>query len=74
MPKVKPLTENERRDKTIKAQLIGLMKVEGLTAQNMADRIGISLNTFYRHRDNPEKLTLREQRILIETFPELVIE
>lgn len=74
MPKVKPLTENERRDKTIKAQLIGLMKVEGLTAQNMADRLGISLNTFYRHRDNPEKLTLREQRILIETFPELVIE
>lgn len=74
MPKVKPLTENERRDKTIKAQLIGLMKVEGMTAQNMADRLGISLNTFYRHRDNPEKLTLREQRILIETFPELVIE
>lgn len=74
MPKVKPLTENERRNKTIKAQLIGLMKVEGLTAQNMADRLGISLNTFYRHRDNPEKLTLREQRILIETFPELVIE
>lgn len=74
MPKVKPLTENERRDKTIKAQLIGLMKVEGLTAQNMADRLGISMNTFYRHRDNPEKLTLREQRILIETFPELVIE
>lgn len=74
MPKVKPLTENGRRDKTIKAQLIGLMKVEGLTAQNMADRLGISLNTFYRHRDNPEKLTLREQRILIETFPELVIE
>lgn len=74
MPKVKPMTENERRDKTIKAQLIGLMKVEGLTAQNMADRLGISLNTFYRHRDNPEKLTLREQRILIETFPELVIE
>ena len=74
MPKVKPLTENERRNKTIKAQLIGLMKVEGLTSQNMADRLGISLNTFYRHRDNPEKLTLREQRILIETFPELVIE
>lgn len=50
------------------------MKVEGLTAQDMADRLGISLNTFYRHRDNPEKLTLREQRILAETFPELEIE
>lgn len=74
MPKVKPLTENDRRNKAFTAQLIGLMKVEGLTAQNMADRLGISLNTFYRHRDNPEKLTLREQRILIETFPELVIE
>lgn len=73
MPKVKPMTENERRDKTIKAQLIGLMKVEGLTAQNMADRLGISLNTFYRHRDNPECMTLKEIRIIQQTFPEIVI-
>ena len=74
MPKIRPLTEYDRRDRSIKAQLVGLMKVEGLTAQDMADRLGISLNTFYRHRDNPEKLTLREQRILAETFPELEIQ
>lgn len=74
MPKVKPLTENDRRNKAFTAQLTGLMKVGGITAIDMAARLGVSLNTFYRHRDNPEKLTLREQRILIETFPELVIE
>lgn len=74
MPKVKPLTENDRRNKAFTAQLTGLMKVDGITAIDMAARLGVSLNTFYRHRDNPEKLTLREQRILVETFPELVIE
>lgn len=73
MPKVKPLTESERKDKTIKAQLIGLMKVDGITAIDMAARLGVSLNTFYRHRDNPECMTLKEIRIIQQTFPEIVI-
>ena len=50
------------------------MKVEGLTARDMADKFGVSLNTFYRHRDNPEMLTLREIRIIQQTFPEIVIQ
>lgn len=74
MPKVRPLTENERRDKAIKAQLVGLMKVEGIKAPDMAARLGISLNTFYRHRDKPSKMTLREVRIIQQTFPEIEIQ
>lgn len=73
MTKVKPLTESERKDKTITAQLTGLMKVDGITAIDMAARLGVSLNTFYRHRDHPECMTLKEIRIIQQTFPEIVI-
>lgn len=74
MPKVKPLTESERKDKTIKAQLIGLMKVEKIAPAEMAETLGISLNTFYRHRNEPERLTLREIRIIQNKFPGMKIE
>lgn len=74
MPKVKPLTENDRRDKAFTAQLTGMMKVDGITAIDMAARLGVSLNTFYRHRDNPERMTLKEIRIIQQTFPEIVIQ
>ena len=74
MPKVKPLTESERKDKTIKAQLIGLMKVEKIAPSEMAETLGISLNTFYRHRNEPERLTLREIRIIQNKFPGMKIE
>lgn len=72
--KVKRPQTHEEINRGIKAQLVGLMKVEGLTAQDMADKFGVSLNTFYRHRDNPEMLTLREIRIIQQTFPGIVIE
>lgn len=74
MPKVKPLTESERKDKTIKAQLIGLMKVEKIAPAEMAETLGISLNTFYRHRNEPERMTLREIRIIQNKFPGMKIE
>lgn len=74
MPKVKLLTESERKDKTIKAQLIGLMKVEKIAPAEMAETLGISLNTFYRHRNEPERLTLREIRIIQNKFPGMKIE
>ena len=74
MPKAKPLTESERKDKTIKAQLIGLMKVEKIAPAEMAETLGISLNTFYRHRNEPERLTLREIRIIQNKFPGMKIE
>ena len=74
MPKVRPLTENARRDRAIKAQIVGLMKVEGLSSQEMADKLGVSLNTFYRHRNEPEMMTLREQRLLLQIFPEINIQ
>lgn len=64
---------NEKANKSFKAQLIGLMKVEGINSDEMAKRLGVTRATFYHHRDNPEMMTLREIRIIKNTFPEIEI-
>ena len=73
MPKLKG-TENDRKDISIRVQIIGKMKAAKINSERMAEMMGISLHTFYRHRDEPEKLTLRELRILREVFPDIVIQ
>ncbi len=74
MTKVKPLTENQRRDLDFQEQLVGKMKSHRITYTKLADALGCSVNSLYRRRDNPETLTLREIRILRETFPDLIIQ
>lgn len=74
MPKVKPLTENQRRDRDFQEQLVGKMKSHRITYAKLADALGCSVNSLYRRRDNPETLTLREIRILTQIFPDLQIQ
>lgn len=74
MPKVKPLTENERRDAAIKKQIYGEMKVARMDSEDVANAIGIAKNTLYRRMKSPETLTLREIRAIRKLFPEVVIE
>lgn len=74
MPKVRPLTENERRDQHFKEQLVGKMKCAGLTYSEVAAVLGVSLHTLYRRRDHPGELTLNERRGLLKIFPDMVIE
>ena len=74
MPKVRTLSENDLKDMAIREQLIGKMRTNKISSEQMADMLGISLNTFYRHRDEPEKLSLRELRIIADIFPDIVIE
>ena len=74
MPKVKPLTENERLDKAIAEQVSGKMHTARMSRQDMALALGISVPTLYRRMDNPEELTLREIRIMRRMFPGIVIE
>jgi hypothetical protein len=50
------------------------MKAEHMSHERLAKMMGISLMTLYRKRDEPEKLTLKEIRILQEIFPGIVIE
>ena len=73
MPKVKPLTENERRDKAIIEQIAGKMKANRITHKAMADALGISVLTLYRRLENPDTLTLREIRIMERVLPGLAI-
>lgn len=74
MPRVKPLTENERRDERFQDQLSGQMKVKKISCSRLARLLGVSVKTLQRHRDHPENMTLREIRILREIFPEITIE
>lgn len=74
MPKVKPLTENERLDKAIAEQVSGKMHTARMSRQDMAFALGISVPTLYRRMDNPEELTLREIRIIRRMFPGVEIE
>ena len=64
MPRIKPLTSSDRENMSIREQIIAKMKTAKISSETMAEMMGISLNTFYRHRDRPETLTLREIRIL----------
>lgn len=74
MPRVKPLTEQERKNRNLREQLIGGMKNEKLTYKRVAEALGISVNTMYRRVENPETLTLREIRGLNQIFPDLIVE
>lgn len=74
MPKVKPLTENERKDLEIVEQVEGKMKACRITHKAMADALGISLPTLYRRLDKPDSLTIREVRIMAKLLPGIAIE
>ena len=74
MPKVKPLTENERKDREIIEQVEGKMKACRITHKAMAAALGISIPTLYRRLDEPDTLTIREVRIMQKVLPGLAIE
>ena len=74
MPKVKPLTENERKNLAIIEQVEGKMKANRITHKEMAAALGISLPTLYRRIAKPDDLTIREVRIITKMLPGIAIE
>lgn len=74
MPRTKPLTENARMDDLFRRQLVGAMKAERMGYGELAGLLGVSVNTLYRRRDEPETITLKERRLLLKIFPDLKIE
>ena len=74
MPKVKPLTENERKDKAIIEQVEGKMKANRITHKEMAAALGVSVPTLYRRIAKPDDLTIREVRIITKMLPGIAIE
>ena len=74
MPKVRPLTETARKDETLSKQLWGEMKIAKISAEQLAQTLGIGRNTFYRRMRKPSDFTLGELRSLKKIFPNIVIE
>lgn len=74
MPRVKPLTENERKDLAVREQLIGKMQVRHINGETLAEMVGVSRNTMYRRIKEPDTLTLKEIREIKKAFPGIVIE
>jgi DNA invertase Pin-like site-specific DNA recombinase len=73
MPRVKPLTEQERKNRNLREQLVGGMKNENLTYKSVAESLGISVQTFYRRIENPETLTMKEIWGLQKLLPDLTV-
>ena len=73
MPRVKPLTEQERKNRNLREQLVGGMKNENLTYKSVAESLGISVQTFYRRIENPETLTMKEFWGLQKLLPDLTV-
>ena len=74
MPRVRPLTETDRKNQHVTAQITGMMKAQHIKQTELAAIIHCCPSTVYRRITNPETLTLAEIRRLKEIFPELVIE
>lgn len=74
MPKLIPLTEAERRNQAFQGQLHARMKAEHMSHERLAKIMNISIMTLYRKRDEPERLTLKEIRMLQEIFPGIEIQ
>ena len=74
MPRVKPLTENDRKNRTLRGELMGNMRQERMTFQQLADLLGISDSTLHRRMENPDGFTLKEIRKIRALFPEIRIE
>lgn len=74
MPKTSAQTENDRKDRFIREQLYGKMKARNISSERMADEMGISLRTFYRLRNEPERMTVRDLRNIQRVFPDFRVE
>lgn len=73
MPRVKPLTEQERKNRNLREQIVGGMKNENLTCKNVAEALGVSVHTIYRRIEKPETLTMREIWALQKFLPDLTV-
>ena len=73
MPKIKPLTDQERKSRSLRGRIVGEMRNENLTYKRVAEILGVSVHTVYRRIENPETLTLREVWKLEQAMPGLEI-
>ena len=73
MPRVTPLTEQERNSRRLREQIVGGIRNEKLTNKAVAEALGVSYQTFYRRIEHPETLTIAEFWELQKIRPDLEI-
>lgn len=69
MPRIAPLTEEERRNMEFRGELARAMKITRWGNEKTANALGVTVKTLIDRKNHPEKLTLREIRILRKVFP-----
>lgn len=74
MPRVRPLTETDRKNQHVAAQITGMMKAQHIKQADLADMMHCHKHTIYRRINSPETLTLAEIRMLKKIFPDLIVE
>ena len=74
MPRIKPLTIEERKNAAIRGEIAKHMAETGTSIPHIAEMLKISNATLYRKLRNPGSFTLKEVRCLRNLFPGINIE
>lgn len=73
MPRVKPLTETDRRNALVRKELNDHTSEQQMDDKHLADLLGISLSTLYNRKNDPSSFKLGEIRKLEKLFPGIQI-
>lgn len=74
MPRVKPITEADRKNAIVRGSLKDFMERQNVDDKSLADLLGVSLSTLYNRKNDPSSLKLGEIRKLRKLFPGIQIE
>lgn len=74
MPRVKALTENDRKDAVVRGQLAKYQAELNKDNASVAAYLGITARTYSTRKKNPSTFTLEETRRLRRLFPGIIIE
>lgn len=69
MPRIKPLTANERKDRAIMGAIALGMTTEGKNNEQMAAALGMSATTWCRRKKEPGTFTVAELRKIKAMLP-----
>lgn len=74
MPRIKPLTESERKDAAVRGELAKFQAELKKDNESVAAYLGITPRTYTSRKKNPSTFTLHETRLLRRLFPGIQIE
>ena len=73
MPRIKPLTQEDEKNRKLAAAIAGAMAYEGKGNKQMAETMGMTYPTWMSRMKNPGKFTVEELRKIRRILPGLEI-